>query len=385
MTLEVLADYIKGTDYRPIPSRNRFTNLCTRNTYVLEWLLGGMGEKADYRLQNGKGIRAFIMPHEKSTAQWAHPGKQLQLKNPQVLMDHTQDWRFLVDQLMISDPEAELNGNAPVSEQLIDIMGPKEERLAMSMSHAWEDSLGAIPSYADMESSSGALQPMSAFAFVTEDDGVAPMWGNNNVMGLDTTVYDKWDNTRAGYARLSSDQSGTGRTLQQALSEATRKSKFKTLPVSMFANADRQETTTPRAWFTTEWGIEQYEENVLKHSHDPLLMAAKQDLAVESPVHKNIPIVWWERMDEVELYADGSGYGNEKNCDVEGPRFLGWNRMVLHPVLHSKKYFEKGSPMRIHDQPMDMVTWRHTWLNLTCTDRRSCAWVYPTVAQTVPA
>ncbi|HRV80847.1 MAG: hypothetical protein H6830_04550 [Planctomycetes bacterium] len=384
MTLEALTDYVKSTEYSPFPDRKKFINLATRNSYLLAWLLGSDGGENSSRFQGGKGIRHFLMPDEKSTAEWTVPGIQLNLSNPQVLADHTQDWRFLVDHMTISDPEAELNEGAPIAEQLIDIMEPKEERLATSMVHAWEDSLGAIPNFANMEASNGAKRPMSIFSFVTEEVGVAPMWGGTTVMGLDPTVIDKWDNTRSGYSRLNSDQAGAGYTVQNALSRAARLSKFRTLPVSMLANRDRQETMIAKAWFTSLWGIEVYEDAVLKHSHDPLLMATMQDLGVDNPGHKGVPLVWWERMDEAALYVAGAGYGTEQTADVKGPRYMGVDRDTLFPILHKKKYFEKGNAMRIHDQPMDAVTWRSLWCNLGCTDRRRQALVYPTVTQTVP-
>ncbi len=382
MTMEALLDYQTSTDYVPMPDRNKFKNLATRNTYILPWLLGDSDSKRN--LQGGKGIRLYAMPSDKSTATWAVPGEPLDIFNPQVLEKHEADWRFLLDHMVFNDVEATLNGNAPIAEQLMNIMEVKEERVATSVSHAWEDSIGATPSYA-LQEAAGGKKPMSAFAYNTEAEGVAPMWGGTKVMGFDPDAIKGWDNTRKGYARINKDAAGTGRTLQQALSSAARRAKFMVLPIAEYANTERQESKTPRAWFTGEWGLESYADAVLNQSHDALLGASKQDLAVNAPMHHGIPIVFWERMEEVELYANGANFKNEKEATITGPRFMGWNRNDLYPVMHSSNYFKKADPMKIHNQPMDRVAWRSTWTNLVCSDRRSQAWVYPTTAIAIPA
>lgn len=377
MTLQALELLHDSTRYQPFPKVGDFLNLTTRETYMLSWLADG--GTARERIQNGLGaeFRAMVDlggPNGQGTATTTIPGEAHALVPKGNIKKRNVGWKFIVDHDTVTEQEVVLNHMAPTppERQLIDILELKDEGIATAMTHKWEDTLGAVPVATKMEGTF-AREPYSLFSYITESSTGLPItWGSSTLAGWDPSEISGWDNKRGTYARYD-HTTGSGKVLSQSLSEMIRRTKMPTLPIGMYANAERQGTMPPSAIGCSHAGYRNYEFAALKSDNaDPLRSSRLTDLGFPPLAIDGIPFLIWDVFETAAIYDDGSsGYANEAGADLAGPRYYGINKRDLFPMIHGDHYFKK-LPMRdVANQPYDRVMWRSLWVNLACKDRRS--------------
>lgn len=408
--MDLFADFLLGTGEEDFDEMGGFTNLLTRNGYMLKLLL--RGTPGFETLQGGKKIRGDVMIREISTARNYKPREKQSWPDPQVMDNWEVPYRFTVDHMTWSDQDTILNEGSDRTQIFINMRKKLKTRCVTSLAHFLEDQCWALPVWADMEKFNGRV-PNSLALFCNELEGSAGTnhglfysyrtagGGNNEVMGLSKTEYGPtWDNARVGYKRAGLITSGSGRHLFEAFDDLILECSIKQLP-GPDGPAASPSTSTHNVAVTNKKGFTQFQA-ALRMNQDYFRMG-EQDPAYPGPKFDGIQLLYIPALNTAAIYPTGqnAAYGAETaystwddttnnsayddeagtdNVNNDGPRYHVLDFDWLHKGFHKARYFKMLGRKDPTDQVADHVVPVDNWHQNFCRDMRRQGCIYPTAS-----
>lgn len=378
----VYGDYAITTDDGYFDDKSKLINQATDRSPLLGKFLKGAG--ADTVMQGGERLRMQTFFDEQNTAiNYGGANPELAIKNPNIIVESVDDWRFTLDHMAWTDHEIGLQVNGGMTSEarhrtIHNIYKVKEQRCATSLIKKMEDELFATATATLMEGAAGSA-PNSIAKYITEEsDGLAPTWGGTTVQGLNPATETGWDNQRATFSAYNSATVGT-QDLFAAFDQMQLLVRYQPLPkYEEFS----ERLNNPSFIACSSLGMRRYKDS-LRESNDLLVAGGRQDPAYNSPHFSGIPLVYASTLDTAQLFDDGSsGVATEAAANVTGPRYWFMDTDVLFKVFHDERYFHKIKPQPSQNQPMAHVIWIDTWHNLICTERRKLGIVSPSTSLT---
>lgn len=339
-SLSLCLDFIAYTGERQVSGPQDILNEAVSHTHLLGDLLSG--KKADQVVRTGKFLSnhvqfgygtgfSFYLPNETFSEQ---------------LQDFNTEQKFYMryahDSWSITDQEMEMNGQGDQYEQKKDLIFSKRQATRIRTFENMESALWASASEATMEGDSGATNPYSIPAWITES-GATAFSSRANIPSSQTLSR----NQVSTYSAATIDT-----TLKPALREITRKVNFKT-PRTMEQYIS--ETKWQKFIIVTNGDGHDIYAKQTEQSNAQLVGGGK-DMGVYSAGDlpwAGIPVRYIAGMDNIG-YTTGE------------PRFMFINSDYLYPVFHSGAYFRELKPMNSKAQPYTWTTHTDVWYQLLC-------------------
>lgn len=358
-----------------------FLNEALTNSYVLSILLEGRG--IEEITQGGTQIVDFIQIGTNGSFGFYAPGDQQTPVASDTMKQISQPWRFAQSNYAFEDEEIALN-EADV-DRFIKLKDGYESGCLTDQVQGTEDSLWAVPSNSDMESTTGR-KPYSIPTFINEFTNTVPS-GFTTIMGVNPATVIAWQNQRQGYtvSQLTNATSSVG--LLQALLKMTNKVRFK--PVNFRQAKKHQEADKmDRLMIITNLdGIVQYQ-NCLYSTNDRT--ASASDAGNQEIAYQGRALMYVTALDYAGIYSGAlSGTtasqtnpltnASVSNCAATGaPRYYFMNGDYMKPIFNSNRFMEQDVPIRGgQDRPKSYVQYYWTQQQLWCSSRKRQGIVYP--------
>lgn len=407
--LSTFTDFVNGTGPSYLRGPQDVVNEAVKRTYMLSrWL---KGRDLTEVMQGGRTIKDNIMLDEAPTARTYQPNETLTPSNPQVLTEWEINWRFVVDHMMATDQEFELQGNFDGMTQAArwqvykSLKWSKEQRMWTSMFNFMENLLWATPNKATMEAAAGT-EPYSIPAIVNENanglfavtDAGAGLPGGNwtTVMGINPVTKPKWVPQIERYSSAVATATGanttaadsTGTNIPIAFDRMWLKIKF--TPPAYRQQYFESAELNRQVICTSNRGVSIYQA-IMRNAQNLYASRDRQDPAYVNPTYAGIDVVPIESLGTAALYEDGTTTPDslkaemESGVDASGPRYYWLNGNYIKPVWHSRRYFARKEGMTPPNQPFTTFWYVDSWYNNVCRSRQRQGIVSPIVGTAVYA
>lgn len=352
-SISAFNNFVKSTGEKLKTSPDQILNDATKNTYIIQRMLKGMG--ASDVVQSGTKITDRVMLSDAGTALFYNPNDDLQILNVDTLRTIEVNWRFHANHFSYTEQEINLNsGDAQTYYK--NLLKVKRQQTVTDTFNHMEESLWTTPNNADMEGNASATpKPYSIPTYVTFD-GNAPS-GFTTVQTLNPTNEAQWRNKFRTYD--SSDMTNPETGLVQAFDRLFLDVRFKSpRPGEYFEN----DTFQQQMIATSQEGKITY----LRLTRDANDRLVGDDLGSQQADLKyaGIPV-------EYVAELDNAGWATGQ------PRYYLLNLKYMHPVWHSTEYMKEKEPINHPRQPFSYVVWTSTYYNLFCMSRRRQGIVRP--------
>ncbi|MGD9631422.1 MAG: phage major capsid protein [Pyrinomonadaceae bacterium] len=352
-SLQAFTNFVLATGNKLKTGPDEIINDATKNTYIINRCLKGMG--AADAVQSGQRIIDRILLNDVGTAQFYSPNDPMSIQNVSALKEIRIDWRFFADHYSYTQQEVVLNSGDPQT-YYKNLLKAKRQQCVTSSFNKMEDAIWDTPNSATMEAQNGTV-PYSIPCFVTENTSGLPT-GFTTVMGLPVTGNTNWDNQRETYDPTDLLNPDTG--LVQAFDEMFMKVRFRPPrnEREYFENDELQQMMIA----TNRNGRSIYL-RLTRDSNDRLV---GNDLGAQQSGlgYAGLPVEYIATLDNAG-WTDGQ------------PRYYFLNLKYLHPVWHSTEYMKEMAPMNDPNQPFSWVVWKSTYYNWFCQSRRRQGIIYP--------
>jgi hypothetical protein len=355
---------------------NDASNRGTGESYLWSRLLHGLVD-AEYFV-TGLDINQPIKFKDSGTATSYGIGADRTWRNIQTL-ENMKFYRRKVD-THFSFLDEELVDNQITSmtdfaaQQFVDLKHSKEQDAITSGWNLLENQLAAVPDPALMEGATTAtlIEPYSIFAAINErTDGLfldAPGGDFTVKAGLDPTDVDITPNYTPIQETYTQETIATFDNPLEAIDRARRSASFGAPETfqqyyetpSLYRQVLLASNTGVAAWnFLQRSGQQNWE----KFGEGGVFM----------PAHHGVPIMYWDPLDTVAIYTDGSnGLVTETSTDAsnQGPRFYGINGSFMHPVINPERFWYVDEVFRHPNNPETWVVRYVIWWTLRWSSLR---------------
>lgn len=357
-------DFLIGTKVAKITSPNEILNEAQRNTYLLRDMLSAQTPSKIVRA--GQRIKDTIKLSQAGSFSWYVPNATFTPRDRDTLVDIFIDWRFAKTDYAYSDEIIALNEGTS-EDVYVNLKHSKQQDAAIDMMEGLEDSLWARPVFSTMEQGMGEDPPMfSVPVFVTESgQGFNGSWGNV-IMGLDSSVEERWRNQVESYDATAPLDEALG--ILPAFDAMWLKVKFESPDTaSQYWEDDRLRAMKI---LTNRDGHVMYK-RALRAGNDRFV--SPQDPAYNEPRYNGIPVKYIATLDTAPLTPTSA-----VPWAAGEPRFYWLNCYYLMPVFHPYGWMEQVGP--VHggiQQPFTNAVYFRSWLNLFCRSRQRQGMVIP--------
>lgn len=309
-------------------------------------------------VQGGARIEDRIFFDDPQTAATYKPGDQVTIVNPQNMVSHGVDWRFIHVQISWTEQEVELNkgggGRDGRFQQFKDLRRFKDQQAITSLMNKIETLMVATASNSEMESAGGG-EPYSVFATVTSD-GLAPS-GFTNVQGINPSTQTKWRNQTASYDKDAPFDVDGG--LIAGFDEAWQLVRFKAPTLGMDGEHFTESNMSDCVVLTNKEGERDYWKAV-RANNDITRLGPKDPNYIDAS-YAGVAVKAAEVLDEESSFTSGS------------PDYLFLNMQVFKWVFYRNKFLDKTRVFQPYDVKNTMLCYMETWGNLFQGSRqRNC-------------
>lgn len=374
-------DYLAVTRTDKFTPMGEFLDEALNQEYILSILIEANG--IDNITQGGTAIVDFIQIGQNNSFGFYAPGEQLTPVAADTMKQISAPWRFASFNYAFEDEEIALNEEDVNRFEKLDQI--YESSAFNSCIQGTEDSMWAIPSNADMESTSGK-QPYSIPVFVNEFTNGTPT-GFTTVMGVNPSTVNVWRPQQQAYtmANISDPKSNTG--LLRAFQRMAALVQFRPVRFGKTGKYQEDMKTDALMIVTNLDGITQYQ-NCLYATNDRTI--SPSDAGNKAVEFQGRELRYVTALDYAGIYS-GAASGTTAtqtnpltgasvtNCAATGaPRYYWLNGFYIKPIFNKNRFMYMKEPMCVGvERPNSYVQWYFNQQQLWCKSRKRHGIVYP--------
>ncbi len=374
MAFENFADFLLLTREEKLDMSEVVRTDCMQQNYTYAELI--RGKSLEKLSQGGTSLKMFLRVSTNGSYQSYAPGDDFTPNAGDGLQPISVAWKFNKVGFGWYDEENLLNKFGVSS--FADVLDVYEGGMVLDFISGIENDLWAVPSTADMESSTGN-KPYSIPCFINEFTNTIPT-GFTTVMTLSPATYTNWQNKLAGYSAANLLNPTAANGLAAALDDAIIQVQYRKVPQPGSEKYQADSTTGRVLLLTNRDGVNKYRA-LLRNMNDRTIKSA--DIHYGDIQFADNDVIWIPKLDTAAIYS-GVGLAASHTAGVANsgyPRFYGINTDDLHPILNKHMFMErmKLETGGIHKPNYNQQYVRSAW-NLACKSRRTSFLVYPNAA-----